>query len=142
MANKSKKVISLEDIAEKAKGEIVEIPDWEPGKTINVRLRSIDVTPLLLEAGAFPDELSMDVQAMFDEGEDKKKEKSSAKPSQDIKVKMDKLMPIIDRIAEGALVEPTYEEIQKVYPLTNSQKMAIYNYVMRGIKKIKPFREE
>jgi hypothetical protein len=138
------KAISLEEIKTKAEGILVEIPDWEPKKMIKVRLRSIDVTPILMETGVFPDELSVEVATMF-EGADAVKKTSSPKKDDvkvkdDVKLKMEKFIPVLNSIAELALSEPTYEEIQKVYPLTFQQKLAIFTYIMGGIEKLKPFR--
>lgn len=143
-------VITVEEIHEKAKGIPVDIPDWEPDSTITVRLRSIDVTPLLMESGAFPDELSSEVVTMFEDAE-KEMEKNKKFPDKELAeelkkakrpVNMEKLVPILDKIAEQSLAEPTFEEIQKIYPLTLQQKMAIFKFVTGGIESMKPFRQK
>ena len=134
----NKKVISLENIKAKAKGSIVKIPDWEPGKTINVRLRTIDVTPLMMEAGTIPDELSVEVANMMEKGEEVDPEKLGA----DTKVNTKSFLPVLTAVAKEALVEPTYTEIEEIYPLTMQQKLAIFKFVTGGIEQIKPFREE
>ena len=134
----NKKVISLENIKEKAKGTIVEIPDWEPGKTINVRLRVIDVTPLMMETGTIPDELSVEVANMMEKGEEVDPEKLGT----DAKMNPTSFLPVLTAIAKEALVEPTYAEIEEIYPLTMQQKLAIFKFVTGGIEQIKPFREE
>lgn len=132
-------VISIDDIKKKAEGYLVEIPDWEPNKTINVRLRAIDITPMLLESGAVPDELSVEVATMF-EGEEKIQQESAPKDKSDYKMKMKKFSPVLDAIAKQALAEPTWDEINEVYPLTMQQKLAIFKSVTAGIEKMKPFR--
>jgi len=132
-----KKVISLEDIKEKAKGEVVEIPDWEPEKTINVRLRRIDVTPIMMESGSIPDDLSKEVATMMEKGEEIDPEKLDTG-----KFNPDNFIPVLNSIAKEALAEPTYEEINEVYPLTMNQKLAIFKFVTGGIEQLKPFREE
>lgn len=132
-----KKVISLEDIKEKAKGEVVEIPDWEPEKTINVRLKRIDVTPIMMESGSIPDDLSKEVATMMEKGEEIDPEKLDTG-----KFNPDNFIPVLNSIAKEALAEPTYEEINEVYPLTMNQKLAIFKFVTGGIEQLKPFREE
>ncbi len=136
---KEQKVISIEEIKEKSRGTLVEIPDWEPGQYITVRLRTIDVTPLIMETGAIPNELSVEVSSMF---EDKEKQKSDLKGQEDYKMKIDKFIPTLEAIAKQSLAEPTYEEINEIYPLTMQQKIAIFKYVTGSIEQLKPFREE
>ena len=128
--------ISLEEIKEKSKGVLVAIPDWDNVNDIYVRVRYIDVSPLILQTGAIPNELSLEVETMFEENVDTGK----IKPKKDTKVEMDKFMPIIEAIAKEALVEPTYDQIQEVYPLTFQQKTAIFKHIMGGIERLKPFR--
>lgn len=140
---KNNQVITIDQIQEKAKGVIVEIPDWEPRKKISVRLRAIDITPHLMETGAIPDELSVEVATMFGDekvAQAKQQEKQQEKP-EEYKIRMEKFMPLLNAIAKEALVEPTYDEIQKIYPLTLAQKMTIFQHVMAGIDKMKPFRK-
>ena len=131
------KPISLEEISVLAKGTLVEIPSWEPGKTIVVRLRKIDITPTIMAAGVIPDQLSLEVSTLFEEDG-----KSTPGTGSDKKVDFDtsKLMPVLDTMAKEALAEPTFEEINAVYPLTLDQKMAIFEFLAGGLNKIKPFR--
>lgn len=131
-----KKPISLEEIKEKAKGVLVAIPDWNNLGDIYVRVRYIDISPLLLNTGAFPNELSLEVETMFEQDDGKRK----PTPKEDTKVQMDKFMPILEAVAKEALIEPTYDEIQEVYPLTFQQKTAIFKHIMGGIEQLKPFR--
>lgn len=140
MSNKPKEenAITIAEVKKRARGTLVEIPDWEPKKKIKVRLRSIDVTPILMETGAIPDELSLEVATMFGEEEGKKEVPETA---ENVKGSLKKFMPVLDAIAKEALAEPTYEEITEVYPLTLQQKMAIFAHTMEGIKQLKPFRE-
>ncbi len=127
------KAISLEDIKKKAKGILVDIPDWEPGKMIKVRLRTIDITPLLMESGTIPDQLSAEVAEMFDK---------EGKSSKTAPLNMEKMLPVLEAIAKESLVEPTYDEINEIYPLTMTQKLAIFNFIVGGIEKMTPFRQE
>ena len=144
MSNKTKEenAITIAEVKKKARGTLVEIPDWEPNKTIKVRLRSIDVSPILLESGTIPDELSLEVATMFGDGDKKDSKEPSKKPAEQIKGStLKKFLPVLDAIAKESLAEPTFEEITEVYPLTIQQKMAIFSYVMEGVRKLKPFRD-
>ncbi len=133
------KVISLQEIKEKAKGVVISIPDWDGKGTIKVRVRHIDLTPALMETGVLPDELSAEVVTMF-EGESKKGSKKENTKAESPKIKMEKLMPMMNTVVKEALVEPTYDEIQEIYPLTSPQKMAIFSFITGGVAQLKPFR--
>ncbi len=127
------KAISIEEIKKRAKGTLVEIPDWEPGKFISVRLKTIDITPLLMETGSIPDQLSPEVADMFEK---------TGEISPTSNMDLTKFVPMLDAMAKSALVEPTYEEINEIYPLTLTQKLAIFQYITGGIDQMKPFRKE
>jgi len=130
--------ISIEEIKEKAKGTLVEIPDWDNKGTISVRLRSIDVTPLLVETGNIPNSLVTEVATMFDE--DSKPVVKEGKSPENTQEMINTFAPMLDTIAKEALAEPTYEAIQEIYPLNLQQKIAIFQFVIGGIDKFKPFR--
>lgn len=131
------KSISLEEISILAKGTLVEIPSWEPGKTIVVRLRKIDITPTIMSAGVIPDQLSLEVSTLFEEDD---KFTPDTKASEKVDFDTSKLMPVLDTMAKEALTEPTFDEINAIYPLTLDQKMAIFEFLSGGLRKIKPFR--
>lgn len=136
-------VISLQEIKEKAKGTILEIPDWEPGKTIKVRVRSIDVTPHLMSAGSIPNELkAIAVEAFEGSESDDEIMKRVANKVGGSSAEIERFMPILNAIASEALAEPTYQEIEEIYPLTLQQKMSILNFVMGEVDDLKPFRKK
>jgi hypothetical protein len=135
---KVERAITLDEIEVLAKGHLIDIPSWEPGKTIKVRVRKIDISPLILEAGIIPDQLSLEVSTLFEDGDSKKKTPSGG--GEKVDFKMDKLMPVLDAMSKAALIEPTFDEINSKYPLTIDQKMAIFAFLSGGIEKIKPFR--
>ncbi|HEY8414646.1 MAG TPA: hypothetical protein VIK99_02625, partial [Thermaerobacter sp.] len=116
------RVITLEEIKQRARGEVVEIPDWDGRGTIRVRLRRIDLTPIIMQHGFLPNSLKMKVQERF--------EGRPVKPKAgEVDVDLNKLMPALDAVAKEALVEPPYEEVTKIMPLTLTQKLAILNWV-------------
>ncbi len=135
---KVEKAISIEEIKEKAKGTLVEIPDWDNTGTISVRLKTIDVTPLLMESGNIPNSLVTEVATMFDE--DNKPIEDEVKSPEKTQQMLSTFAPMLETISKEALVEPTYDAIQEVYPLTLQQKIAIFQFVIGGIDKLKPFR--
>ena len=51
-----------------------------------------------------------------------------------------KMIPIIDGIVKEVLVEPKFDDIQAVYPLTLRQKMELFRIAMGGIEKLDSFR--
>ncbi len=133
-------VITLDQVKQKAQGQVIDIPDWEPDKTIKVRVRKIDITPLLLSSGTIPNELSNEVSNYLSEGGDPEKavKKMAKNPP---KFDSTKFLPTLNAIVKEALVEPAYEELEKVYPLNMSQKLAIFKYVTGGIEDMKSFRD-
>jgi len=50
------------------------------------------------------------------------------------------LLPAIDAICQEALVEPTWDDITAIRPLTLEQKLAIFDYATGGIDELQSFR--
>lgn len=120
-------VTSLEEIRVQAAPEIVELPGFRPGAVIHVQLRMIDLTPRLLELRV-SNPLLAEVQKMAQSGMDK----------DDIAHKIDTgslkdILPLLEEISRDALVQPTYDDIVAIHPLTLSQKMKIFEYVVGGV---------
>lgn len=126
--------ISLDEIRRRAAGEVIDIPDWDGKGKIAVRVRRIDITPIILRAGVLPNSLKVAAQEVF-EGK-----KPAKQPDFDLEV--EKLMPILDAIAQECLLEPKYEDIQAIYPLTLNQKLALLSYVTGEVEALRPFRGE
>lgn len=139
--------ITLDQIRERAQGDLVEIPDWTPGDTIHVRLRAVDFSPYLLQLDQLPNNLQKAAVEVFEgestEEEAAKKLEAAASEEADGSSSfksVEKLLPMIESIAKEALAEPTYDEIQEVYPLTLAQKMAIFHHSMQGVGRLEKFR--
>lgn len=131
------KVISLQEIEEIAKGELVRIPGWKKGSFITVRLRPIDVTPELLKLrSGLPNPLKKEAQEVF---EGKKTDPEEVGESI---LQRQEVREQLDAIAKLALAEPTYDEIQARIPLVVEQKLAIFDWAMGGLQDLIPFREE
>ena len=133
------KVISLEEIKAKAEGKIVEISDWIPGKKIAVRVKAIDMTPHILKLDKLPNILKDSATEVFNgkQVSDKKIADLTNSMDQD---SFSKMITIIDGIVREVLVEPKFDDIQAVYPLTLRQKMELFKIAMGGIEKLDPFR--
>lgn len=131
-------VTSLEEMALNA-NMVVPIPAWNGNGFINVKLRRAD-TLALIQEGQLPNEL-LAVAA-----------KTSTKQKGDPKSPVDEenspeefkhFVTLLNAIAKGALIEPTYDElVEKVAPLTYQQLMAIYAYCMAGVRALNSFRGE
>jgi hypothetical protein len=134
-----KKVISIEEIREKAQGTVIEISDWSPNGKIAVRVRAIDMTPHILALEKMPNALKNAANEVFNGKTSSMKQINDAAS----KVDMDDItgmMPIIEGIVREVLVEPKYDEIQAIYPLTLNQKMELFKFAMGGIEKLDSFR--
>jgi len=127
-------VITLKEIEERARGQVIEIPDWDGKGKIKVRVRRIDATPIVMEAGVVPNSLKVKAQEVF--------EGKAPREMDNIDVDMKKLIPVLDAVVKEALVEPKYEDIQNILPLTLMQKMTIFNWVTEEVRQLEPFRGE
>lgn len=128
-------VITLKEIEERARGQVIEIPDWDGRGTIKVRARKIDLTPIVLKAGWVPNSLKVKAKEVFD-GKDPKDENF------DIDVDLQKILPALDEVAKQALVDPKYDDIVKIMPLTLNQKLAIFHFVTEEVRQLESFRRE
>ena len=133
------RVISLEEIKERAKGTIVEISDWIPGKKVAVRVKAIDMTPHILKIDKLPNILKDSATEVFNGKQMSDKRIADLTNSLD-QDSISKMIPIIDGIVKEVLVEPKFDDIQAVYPLTLGQKMELFRIAMGGIEKLDPFR--
>lgn len=147
MADEQIKVFTLEDLKKASEGHLIPIPGFEPNSTIYVRVKRIDITADMLGSSVLPNELQQEVVKQFDGNTGKKK------PSQkEIEVQIAKrfeeessiadMIPMIDKMCRKALLEPTYEQFEELYPLTTSQKMTIFQWLMEEVKSMRGFRSE
>lgn len=133
------KVISLEEIKAKAEGSIVEISDWIPGKKIAVRVKAIDMTPHILKIDKLPNVLRDSASEVFNGKQMSDKQMADLTNNMDSE-SFSKMIPIIDGIVKEVLVEPKFDDIQAVYPLTLMQKMELFRVAMGGMDKLDSFR--
>lgn len=117
-------VTSLEEIRSQAEPDIISIPGFKTDKTINVAVKPLDLTPYLLK-------LNIGNPLAVQNG---------TKPTEEIAIK--DILPLLDEMVKEALVQPTYEDIVAIAPLTLQQKLAIFNYIMKDVIDLQSFRSE
>jgi len=127
-------VITIDEIRKRSEGIVIEIPDWVPNQTIAVRVKAVDMTPHMLKIEKLPNVLKASATEVFSG-----KLQVPAKDGVEME-DIEGMLPIIDGIAEAVMVEPTFEQIQAVYPLTLAQKMALFKFAMGGLDELDSFR--
>lgn len=137
------KVITLAEIKERAKGKVIEIPDWIPGQTIAVRVRAVDLTPHIMQMRAILNPLKTAALEAFEGNVEEKlaEELMNEENMGGTLENIERMMPMIDAIIREALVEPSFDEIEKIMPLTLDQKLAIFDWAMAGINSLRSFRK-
>jgi len=139
--------ISLDDLKDLSKGEIIKLPPWEgiDRPYVPVRVKHIDFTQHLMELENMPNQLMKAAQEVF-EGKDPETDTPDEEKAlaflKENKEQLEEMKPVITAMAKEALVEPTYEDFEETMPLTFGQKMAIFQYVVSGVKQVEPFRKK
>ena len=120
---------TLDEIRAQAEPEVIEIPGFRRGTTLRVMVRHIDLTPHLLASG-----IGNPLLAAAQGG--------AAPNVTAVMPPLEKLLPVLDAVAREALVQPTFDEIAAVAPLTLPQKMAIFTAVAGKVEELRSFRGE
>lgn len=128
-------VTSLDEIRAQAEPEVITIPGFRPGTTINVKVRPVDVTPYILGTETNP--LLAAAMKAASEGKSREEIAREVEATASPRVFM---ASIFDDVAKAALVEPTYEEITAIAPLTFTQKQAIFDHAVGDLKSLAFFR--
>lgn len=130
------KVTSLEEIKSRAE-RIVPISGFEPGETINIKVRRASLIDLI-ERGAIPNELLSFVKDMVSKQDNEQK---GFNPIRDYSPEEFKqFIQVIDASCAATVVEPDYNQL-KVY-LTDRQKIEIYYYAQYGLRVLHKFRSQ
>lgn len=125
-------VTSLTEIREQLQPEIITIPGFRPGTTLNVRVRYVDLTLAILETNISNPLIALAYQRAR---EGKNREEIEAEINQGAEnpaAEAEKVLKSLNALAKEALVEPTYDELIGVAPLTTEQLAAIYLYMLYG----------
>ncbi len=122
-----KKVTSIEDIKKlKAKeGEIIELPGFDESTPFVARVKR----PSLMELcknGTIPNPLLMAAQKCFEGSLDK--------------ASILDYGGVFRKVAEVALVEPKYSEVEHL--LTDDQLIILFDYTQKGVVALLPFRDD
>jgi hypothetical protein len=126
------KVTPIDEIRAQAEPDIIEIPGFRPGTTINVAVQPVlRLTPRLLAAGLVNPLIgSIREQAKTGaKAEDLEREAGVAIDEKGA----DAFLGFLDLIAQEMLVEPTYDQIAAIHPLTLEQELAIANHVLGNL---------
>lgn len=125
-------VSKIEDLIG-AKGLEVALPGFVLGEQFVAKLRRPSLMRLAQD-GKIPNQLLGTAATLFDTG------MSGALESGD---QFKELSGAVICLAKAALVEPTYEELEKAgIELTDEQLFQIYMYTQKGVQMLKGFREE
>ena len=144
------KVTSLEEIREQAKADIITIPGFKPNTTINVKVQALDMTELLLQHNVSNPLLDL-VDKKAREGMDEEELKAAVMKKMggmddgDAQKRTDtikKLSPLLKVVCQEVLVQPTFKQFENIRPLTVTQRLAIFNHVIKGVKEKEPFCDQ
>ncbi len=148
MSQKQRRVTSLDEIRAQAEPDIIKIPGFKPGTTINVAVQPVDLTAPMLETGIGNPLLAVVEQKTRElrgraPGEAVKEIRAAVEEAaKQEEFRVEDILPAIDAICKEALVEPTWDDIIAIRPLTLEQKLAIFDYATGGAEALIPFREE
>jgi hypothetical protein len=142
----NKKPITLVELKQLAKGTIIDIPGYEDGTLIQVKVKKVDFTKeLMSDKFSLTSLVSKDVIDKMATTENQKDQENLIAGELAKEGKSDNLMeliPLIDDMCKQVLISPTWEEFEEIYPLTTNQKYAIFNWIVEGLTDIKPFRKQ
>lgn len=133
MENKELVVTTIEELAEYARGEIVELPPFAEGHKFVARMRRPSLLSLA-KSGQIPNTLLNSANKLF----------YGRKPNETIEPDaLEKTLGVIDCLAKAAFVEPSYDAIKNAgIELTDEQYLFIFNYTQKGINALQSFRGE
>lgn len=127
-----RKPISAEALRAKAQ-PVISIPGFEPGETLDVRVRRASLLHLVSE-GVIPNPLLPVVYRVIS-SEGKWNPMLNATPDE-----FRQFTQAVEAICRGLLVEPSYDEVGDL--LTDEQRMALFAFTQYGVVRLKPFRRK
>lgn len=120
-------VSTLDEIRAQAEPTLIEIPGFRPGTSIRVKVRPVDLSGALLEAGVGNPLVAQTLET------------GKAKVGPD---ELPHILELARVVSRQALAEPTYDEIAAIAPMTFEQHMAIFSHVAgMEVAALEPFRE-
>lgn len=137
-------ITTVEELKKIGEGEIIELPPFDSGASLTVRVRKPDITMMIID-GKIPNPL---VEITLNLTESGKREIDLYKKDDENKDKIDiektrKYFNFLQVIAKNCLISPTYDDIEKYTGGLNLQQlMAIFEYSQKEVNSLKSFRNE
>lgn len=127
-----RKPISAEALRAKAQ-PVIAIPGFEPGETLDVRVRRASLLHLVSE-GVIPNPL-LPVLYKVISSQGKWSPMLNATPEE-----FRSFTQAMEAVCRAILVEPSYDEVGEL--LTDEQRMALFAFAQTGVVALKPFRRK
>lgn len=133
-------VATIEELKKIGEGEIIELPPFDNGKTIKVRIRKPDITMMIFK-GKIPNPLmKMAMKIAGEKVDDNKKDDKEDKKEPDIE-EAQRYFQLLELVAKNCLLSPTYDEIEEYAGgLSLQQLVAIFNYAQLEVNDLSSFR--
>ena len=125
-------VISAEQFKNKAT-RVVEISGFEEGDKIEVRIRPVSLTAMMMQ-GRISNELKSVAFGLFEKGQ--KGEETTTESVED----MTMMYQLIDQVCEDCLVEPKFKDIKEF--MTDAQKIEVFTASQGVVKNLIPSDKE
>ena len=123
-------ITNIEEL--KAKKYIeVELPGWDVEDKFTVKLQRVNLLNLVAK-GKIPNPLIGAVVELFKGKGPAPEDESSLKT----------INELAELFCEVTMVEPTFAEVQETIGMTDDQKIIIYNYAVKGVHVLEPFRKK
>lgn len=130
--NKVIDVTSPEQLAEYAKGQLVELPPFAEGQKFVARLKRPSILALAA-SGVIPNKLMQSANSLFLKG------KANAS---DLKA-LPEMLGVLEIICKACFVNPTYDQIKEAgVTLTDDQLMFVFSYSQKGVAALENFRKQ
>lgn len=130
-------IVSIQDLREKAKGDVVTIPGFADGEFLEVRIKRPSLMEMVV-AGKIPNPLLASASKLFKDGVN-----DVLKTSKNDGVEFKEFAETIHCVVKESLVEPSYEELKEnEIELNDMQLLYIYNYVVDGVDRLRSFRNQ
>lgn len=126
-------ITSLSEIKAKSAIEVM-LPGWDNDPFV-CKLRRVGLMDMVAN-GKIPNPLMETVTKLF-EGNLNKEEGKTAED------KYKGMYEGLNFFCKAAMVEPTYEEVEAIMPLTDNQRFMIYKFATEGVMMLAPsFKEQ
>ena len=130
-------VTTIEELKKIGEGEIIELPPFDNGKTIKVRIRKPDITMMIFK-GKIPNPLMKTAMKIAGEKVDDNEKDSKKEPDME---ETQRYFQLLELVAKNCLLSPTYDEIEQYAGGLNLQQLvAILNHAQVEVNDLNSFR--